>query len=1731
MSSLWNTFSGQKSSQKDAVATSAPAQPPSQPRSTLEPTAFDPSQGQGVEAVLPSRGFTDDLCYGAGVTYLTALGLGGAWGLQEGLRRSVNQPPKLRLNSVLNAVTRRGPFLGNSAGVVAITYNCFNGAIGYFRGKHDAANTIAAGALSGMLFKSTRGLRPMLISGGIVAGVAGAWAVTRRTFFTIPEVNEREHEHATLGPLYNLIFVLWNPNAEIPSSYRLVEKRTLAWIIKVHVARTHMEDVSWKIENLFDEETEIQCLDEWNDYHKCIFPSEVRFLHHLPPMVAVFDREDKIRAFRQKARIPEKAKLAARWRIQNKIAIPTSESWVHRAIDASAMTRTTEPSKKKEGAYHQVHFSDEEDEARASGSASLSNGKQKQKEKEREKDAPSSSGSENTDEKHKSGRDRVGNRNTNTNKTYRPAPIIGANPTHGVSYGTHFSTNPGRSVGPAGYTNFSANLKNPGSNQLPTINQIPLNTNPTHIILDPAMADYQFGGPRPGGPSYQPPVPDTTYGPMTHVYRPRFDNGAYFVHGQNVCNDPSFFVPRTVYPPTGYLVDHPILPNNSPAYYHYYASRPISSPATLPMLEPRWAVVGGGGGPPGAPPPSVLIAGNNPLHLPPDVSGVGRTSGEVALENAQFAYANGLYEPQDFKPADDDPSRYYPVREVDGNWTQRNRYTIDNLGDCRCWARHPWLMQGLALHPKMPEGHCSILDLQISIDSPVGRMLFIGLTGSIATGKSTVSSILSQPPYSIPIIDADLLAREVVEPGTSGYAAIVSHFASSTPDLLVPASETMPARGPDGKGRPLNRPALGRRVFGDTPERRADRAVLNGIVHPAVRWAMYRAILRCYLRGNWAVVLDVPLLFEAGMDRMCGIVTVVAVRDPEVQMARLRARDAHLSEEDARNRVISQGDVREKARRCEARGEGKGLVLWNDGSREELEKQIGEAIEGIKAKSPGWWNLLLLGAPPLAILAGLFSCRNTLTMVKKQRTPTLCEWALGFTVEEIHAQQQRRRQKQAGRSSQERFRVEISTDDESEEDTLKITYPRSSGAKKTDTMVKKVRFEKGPAKSAIKKGSDSEASDAEGSRSKSKTTEDSVKSSDSSKSSKKTSGDKSADEALAKNRKTKKRANLAKGDDSSGSDEETLKNKKKQNGKKDKSNSAVADESEDVSQKKKIKKKGEKSDKDPKTKDQKDKAVVKDNNVGPMSKKDRKAKERKKNGPSSVASSFEKLRPEGFPQPHPRLPNLIMPIRAEVLQVEHTIEGAEDPRPNAYHSGEHGIVRVYHGPAYGNPYGMLYPRRDLTKANLPAGMPHPASNPWQQGFHQPSNPGDMQFSSQAPWNSFPLNSRPGDPQPPFGPDGVRAAPAPTPWVQDTFAGRRGSHGSIKHMSPPFMSGALNGGIPSMTAGDKDRAWDTKTGPPVSAKQVSPSLPININMYSYAARPDPWTKEGRERYANLGKGPGKSKSDIPPGTKDYWDGSLQNNMGPAMYNRDEARQGSTNGSNNSNDRSRAKHQDLSWGPPHMKASADRNGQGKPNWKQTDGNNDIRNGSQNGSNRATWTANNDSSWAGANGGEWAATSNGNGNGNGSNWNPNWDNNTNKHWTTSSNNSKGSKTSNRSAAKPRADDWCDSSNNVGFSSGNSNKSGGSGGSKKSSKSQKSTAAAEDWTNNAGPVGAPGDAAGSGCAWGPTDDWSRGNTGGDDPSSKMPGAWDSTPNKEQNGGFPWGDTTAAQAVPDTQW
>ncbi|MCJ1335968.1 hypothetical protein MMC09_001242 [Bachmanniomyces sp. S44760] len=255
-------------------------------------------------------------------------------------------------------------------------------------------------------------------------------------------------------------------------------------------------------------------------------------------------------------------------------------------------------------------------------------------------------------------------------------------------------------------------------------------------------------------------------------------------------------------------------------------------------------------------------------------------------------------------------------------------------------------------------------------------MLLIGLTGSIATGKSTVSSILSQPPYSLPVIDADVLARKVVEPGTAGYKAICAHFLSTTPDLLQPPSsdaEVELNQSPNGKGRPLNRAVLGRRVFGDELERKKDRQTLNGIVHPAVRWEMYKSLVYYYLRGHWAVVLDIPLLFESGLDLLCGTVLVVGVHDPETQMRRLRERDPHLSAEDAANRVKSQSDVREKAARAEMRGRGRGVVVWNDGGREDLEGKVRGVVEELRSGSPQWWAWCLLGLPVVGGVVGGWS--------------------------------------------------------------------------------------------------------------------------------------------------------------------------------------------------------------------------------------------------------------------------------------------------------------------------------------------------------------------------------------------------------------------------------------------------------------------------------------------------------------------------------------------------------------------------------------------------------------------------------------------------------------------------------------------------------------------------------------------------------------------------------------
>ena len=109
------------------------------------------------------------------------MGIGGLYGFQQGIKTlPESAPSKVKLNHILNNITKRGPFLGNSAGVLALTYNLIDSTIDGIREKHDDLNSVTAGALAGALFKSSAGLKPMAYSSVMMAGAAGIWCGLKR---------------------------------------------------------------------------------------------------------------------------------------------------------------------------------------------------------------------------------------------------------------------------------------------------------------------------------------------------------------------------------------------------------------------------------------------------------------------------------------------------------------------------------------------------------------------------------------------------------------------------------------------------------------------------------------------------------------------------------------------------------------------------------------------------------------------------------------------------------------------------------------------------------------------------------------------------------------------------------------------------------------------------------------------------------------------------------------------------------------------------------------------------------------------------------------------------------------------------------------------------------------------------------------------------------------------------------------------------------------------------------------------------------------------------------------------------------------------------------------------------------------------------------------------------------------------------------------------------------------
>lgn len=190
----------------------------------------------------------------------------------------------------------------------------------------------------------------------------------------------------------------------------------------------------------------------------------------------------------------------------------------------------------------------------------------------------------------------------------------------------------------------------------------------------------------------------------------------------------------------------------------------------------------------------------------------------------------------------------------------------------------------------------------------------IGLTGSVATGKSTVSNMIQQA--GIPLVDADIAARKVVEPGTEGLKEIVAYFGE---EILLA----------DGT---LDRAKLGEIIFKDKEKREK----LNEITHPRVKDYMLEARERFFRAGEELVFFDIPLLFESHLESLVDQIVVVWTT-PETELKRLMERN-NLTKEDALRRIESQMGIDEKARKAD-------FVIDNNESLEKTQKQVYSFIE------------------------------------------------------------------------------------------------------------------------------------------------------------------------------------------------------------------------------------------------------------------------------------------------------------------------------------------------------------------------------------------------------------------------------------------------------------------------------------------------------------------------------------------------------------------------------------------------------------------------------------------------------------------------------------------------------------------------------------------------------------------------------------------------------------------
>ncbi len=226
-------------------------------------------------------------------------------------------------------------------------------------------------------------------------------------------------------------------------------------------------------------------------------------------------------------------------------------------------------------------------------------------------------------------------------------------------------------------------------------------------------------------------------------------------------------------------------------------------------------------------------------------------------------------------------------------------------------------------------------------------MQLIGLTGGIAMGKSTAAHWLAGTAH-IPLIDADAICRQLLSDGGAAVHRVARAFPGAVGARRAGGAPT------------IDRALLADIVFGCRERRR----LLEAILHPLIQRRIMALVAYYWAIGCARVILDIPLLFETGMDRLMTYTVVVVVADEALQLARLEARSgAALSAEQGRARIAAQMSIEEKCRRAT-------VVVHNEGSLEDLHRRLDEDVVRCAARAPSLLlHRLLLWAVPLCIAA------------------------------------------------------------------------------------------------------------------------------------------------------------------------------------------------------------------------------------------------------------------------------------------------------------------------------------------------------------------------------------------------------------------------------------------------------------------------------------------------------------------------------------------------------------------------------------------------------------------------------------------------------------------------------------------------------------------------------------------------------------------------------------------